>query len=526
MRLRRRRLLLLMAGSASVLAAACSTQPVPSAAPAKPADPAKPTESKPAAPAAPGAATSAPAAAKPADPAKPAADAKPAAPAATATPVVEAKTSAAVSGGNVVKVVAWTIGPDAPSFYRRDNLVAAAETLNKELEGQRSQDRVQVEASFESGGGWADFKQKFTLAAEAKQGPDIVLAGHEDLAPWSSAGYIVELDPLLKKYEQQFADVYPTLWPSVQYRGKTYAIPQDTEARPMYYRRDLLAKLGWPKEMIDGLPDAVRKGEWAMPDLVETAKEAVSKGVVESGKGWYHRPTRGHDHYMFYYQNGGEMQDKESGKLVLVRDALEKHFQLHFDAVKTHKITPENFLGSDFRQWHETVTAGKVMFYNAGTWTWAEWQKVYKVPEQQQWDDVGFMLIPSAARGGKPVTLSHPLVYMVTAGSKNQELAFRLLAHATTPALNSKHSVESAHLAILKTQEQDPTYQKDKFLLATGYMSEYTTFIPNHPKYGSYDEVLFRLLSAVQAGQMPPKQAADVAVDELKAQLKDDVITR
>ena len=59
--------------------------------------------------------------------------------------------------------------------------------------------------------------------------------------------------------------------------------------------------------------------------------------------------------------------------------------------------------------------------------------------------------------------------------------------------------MESAHLAILKSQEKDPTYQKDKFLLAAGYMSEFTTFLPNHPKFGAYDEILFRLLSAVQA---------------------------
>ena len=263
-----------------------------------------------------------------------------------------------------------------------------------------------------------------------------------------------------------------------------------------------------------------------MQDLVATAKEAIGKNVVESGKGWYHRPTRGHDHYMFYFQNGGQMQDKESGKLVIVKDALEKHFQLHYDAVKTNKITPENFIGSDFRQWHETVTAGKVLFYNAGTWTWSEWQKTYKIPEQEQWNNVGFTLIPAAQKGGKPVTLSHPLAYGVTANSKNPELALRLLGHATTPSLNSRHSVESAHLAILKTQVDDPLYQKDKFLLQTGYMSDFTTFIPNHPKYGTYDEVLFRLLSAVEAGQMQPKQAADLGADELKAQLKDELIVR
>jgi inositol-phosphate transport system substrate-binding protein len=503
----------------AVLAMACSTTPTPAApskpADSKPAEASKPAESKPAA--------AKPAESKPADPAKPAD--KPA-PAPTATPVLEAKTSAAVSGGEVVKITAWTIGPDAPSFYRRDNLIAAAESLNKELEKEGSPQRVQVEATFESGGAWADFKQKFTLAAEAKQGPDIILAGHEDMAPWASAGYVVELDPLVKKYEKQLADVYPTLWPAMQLAGKTYAIPQDTEARPMYYRKDLLAKLGWPKEKIDGLPEAVKKGEFTMADLVATAKEAVDKGVVETGKGWYHRPTQGADHYIFYYQNGGQMQDKESGKLVIVKDALEKHYQLHCDAVKTHKITPENFINSDSRQWHETVTSGKVLFANAGTWTWKDWQATYKVQDQDLWDNVGFMLMPAAEKGGKPVTLSHPLVYMVTSSSKNQELVFRLLANATTPELNCKHAVQSAHLPILKSQEQDPTCQQDKFLLATNYMTEYTTFIPNHPKFGAYDQVLYRLLGAVESGQMQPKQAAEVAVDELQAQLKDDLIVK
>jgi inositol-phosphate transport system substrate-binding protein len=480
------------------------------------------TPSQPAAPAA----TKAPEGAKPAATAAPAGQPSAAqAPAPTAVPVVEAKTSGAVSGGEVVKLAGWTMGPDAPSFYRRDNLIAAADGLNKELEKEGSQ-RVQVEATFESGGQWADYLQKFTLAAEAKQAPDIILAGHENFAPWLPAGYVIELDPLIQKHQKLFADVIPGLWDSVKVKGATYAVPQDTEARPMYYRKDLLTKLGWSKDQIDGLPEMVIKGEWTMQDLVATAREAIDKKVVEPGKGWYHRPTRGHDHYMFYFQNGGQMQDKESGKLVIVKDALEKHFQLHHDAVKVDKITPENFIGSELRLFHETVTAGKVLFYNAGTWHWAEWQKVYKVPEADQWRDVGFMLVPAAQKGGKPLTLSHPLAYGVTSASQNQELALRLIGHATTPELNSKHAVESAHLAILKSQEKDPTYQEDKFLLATGYMSDYATFIPNHPKYGTYDEVLFRLLSAVEAGQMQPKQAAEVAVAELQAQLKDELIVK
>ena len=449
-----------------------------------------------------------------------------AAAACSTTPVgQQAPTGAALPAGTV-KLTAWTIGPDAPSYYRRDNLIAAAEPLNKKLGGQT---QVQVDATFESGGQWGDYLQKFTLAAEAKTSPDIVLAGHENFAPWVGPGYIVPLDDLIAKYQSDggIRDVIPTLWSAMKLKGKTYGVPQDTEARPMYYRKDLLAKMGWSKDKIDGLPDAVKKGEFAWPDFVATAKEAISKGIVGPGMGWYSRPSKGADIYMFYYQNGGEMQDQATGKLVIAKDALQKHYQVHADAVRTDKIMTQSIYGMDAgKEWHPTVTDGKVLFYNAGTWTWKDWQATYKVPEQSLWDNVGFMLIPAAQRGGRPVTVSHPLAYAVTSNAKYPELAFRLIANATTPELNSKHSVTSAHLAVLTTQKDDPTYKQDKFLLATQYMLDYTKFIPNHPKFGIYDDVLYRFLGAVEQGQSSPAQAADTAVKELQGQLGDELIVK
>jgi len=307
--------------------------------------------------------------------------------AACSTQVGQQSPSGAAVPAGTVNLSAWTIGPDAPSYYRRDNLVSAADLLNKKLGGQT---QVHVDATFESGGQWGDYLQKFTLAAEAKTSPDIILAGHENLAPWVGPSYVIPLDDLIKKFQSEggLKDVIPTLWDAMKLKGKTYGVPQDTEARPMYYRKDLLAKMGWSKDKIDGLPDAVKKGDFAWPDLVATAKEAISKGIVGPGMGWYSRTSKGADIYMFYYQNGGVMQDDATGKLVVVKDALQKHYQVHADAVRNDKIMTQAIYGMDGKIFDQTVMDGKVLFFNAGTWKWKDWQTTYKIVDQVLWDNV------------------------------------------------------------------------------------------------------------------------------------------
>src|SRR3989442_9477413 len=57
-----------------------------------------------------------------------------------------------------VKLTAWTIGPDAPSYYRRDNLITAGEAPAKEGFAQNTETSVQMDATFANGGGGGDNK--------------------------------------------------------------------------------------------------------------------------------------------------------------------------------------------------------------------------------------------------------------------------------------------------------------------------------------------------------------------------------
>ena len=380
--------------------------------------------------------------------------------------------------------------------------------------------------------GWGDYKKKFLLAADSSQAPDIILSGHEDIATWGKAGYIVPLDDMINSSPDAYKDIFSELWKSVTWDGKRWAIPQDTEARPMYFNKKKLAELGWSQQEIDSLPDRIKSGEFTLDDLIATAKQAVDKGVVKKGYGYWHRPTKGSDFYQYYFAYGGALADESGNKLVFDKAAAEKWFAFQRRVVE-EGITPEKYIGTEFKIWHETVTSGDVLFWNGGVWQFADWAKNYtkdKGGEEYLYGFVGWALQPTGEKGKPGVTLSHPLVYMVTSekasGEQQQQDAFKTITAATTPELNNLHALGSSHLAILKTQLDKPDYAANKILQGTAYMLDYTRFLPNNPDFGAYDEIVFRLMSAAENGEMTAQEAVQVAVDELQTELGDKVVIK
>ncbi len=422
-----------------------------------------------------------------------------------------------------VSMTAW-VQANQVEEYRSKNIATAGEVLNKELGGKTV---VKVEATPDSAG-WADYKKKVLLAFEGKTAPDIVLSGHEDVAPWSDNGYILQLDDMIKKYSATYDNIIPSLWKSCEYKGKRWAIPQDTEARPMFWSKPALKKLGWTDDQIKGLPDRIKKGDFTLQDLLETAKQMQDKGVVAKGDGFWTRWGQGNDWYEFYFSFGGEIQDASTGKLIFVKEAWLKYYQFFYDVFNTYAVCRKDAIGaSTSKQVYPGVSSGTVGFYFGGVWQWSDWAKNYvadKGGEKYLFDTLGYGLIPASTKGGKPTTVTHPLVYMVSAQSKYPELAFRLITLATTDELNTLHAVGSTHLGILKTQANYPAYKAATFLQDTTYMLDYTWFIPNHIKFATYDNVAWKALTAVASGEFKPEAAVKLVEDELKAQIPNDVI--
>jgi len=423
----------------------------------------------------------------------------------------------------VITITVWAVGPDEPSVYRFEAFKVAAEKLNKMLKDAGANVEIKIEGDFWTQS-WGDYKKRFLLAMQTGKGPDIYCTGHEDVATHAEAGYIIPLDDYIQKYwDTVYYDVFPSLWESVTYKGKIWAVPQDTEARPIYFRKDALRALGWSERDIEELPEKVRKGEFTLMDLVNVAKQAVEAGVVEYGL--VHRPSPGWDYQQFYLAYGGRLWDPNSGKLVFSKTAWKKTLEFFYKAATEWKIVDPHQFGGEWKiVYHGRFTEGKALFASGGTWHKAEWIQKYGLTEESFWENIGFMLHPAGEPGLKPVTLSHPLVYMIPSTCKNPDLAFLLITLVTDPHINSLHAVNSGHLAILRSEVSDTKYQEDPFLAEVAYMLEYTTFIPLHPKYGQYNDIIYRAVSAAESGEISVDEVFNTFLQEVQSTLGEDVI--
>ncbi len=424
-----------------------------------------------------------------------------------------------------IVIKAWTVGPDDPSITRMTNLEEAVNRLNAVLEKENADYRVKLEASFDTTD-WDNYLRRVLLAFQSGQAPDIVQASAAPLiGVWATAGFIAPLDEYVNRYPVFQLEVIPTLWNAVTFKGQVFGIPQDTEARPLYFNKTLLKKLGWSERQINDLPKKIEAGEFTWDDLLAVAKEAVAKGVVQKGYGYWHRPKNGSDFIEWYRAFGGTIYDNQSGKLVFEKAAAKRYFSWLKKAVDAGVLRAD-MLDGNWRNWHQNITDGKVLFWSGGTWNWAEWTQQWlkdKGGQDWLWANVGFAPQPSYKKGGKPVTLSSPQAYMIWSGSKNKEIAARILAFVTAPDLDARHAVGSGHLPVLKST---PSIIDDRFTREVSALLNYTTFQPLHADLPKWQEAFYRGVSAVESGGLSPDQAVEVVAAEMKRALKDELIVR
>ncbi len=448
------------------------------------------------------------------------------APAAPAAPVATAAPVAADPGIELVSLTARCKANPPTEDGRCNNLLAAVAPANAALAEMGDNRRIDL-SIIQDNADWGDYILEFELSSDAGQAVDIVVSGHEQIGSWATSGIITDVTAMLANYPE-FDDVIESLWESTELNGSRWGVPQDAEARPMYYRKDLLLQLGWTQAEVDSLPARLASGEYTWENMLDTAEEAVVAGVVNKGNGWWHRPKNGPDFLYYYYAAGGDLLVPGQAALVFDKSAALTVYELVGDAVD-RDILSSTRLDGDWTNWNTGVATGDVLFWFGGSWQWADWAANFVADlggEQYLFDNVGFGPIPALEAGtGQPISLTHPLIYMVssaTAADGNADLALQLIAKATTKELNTAYAVTSGHLGILESQSNYAAYTDAVFLSQISPILEFTTFLPNSPFFSAWDEAYFLGIQAAESGTSPA-DALDIVVAQLINELGADV---
>lgn len=406
--------------------------------------------------------------------------------------------------------------------YRIDAIKLAADLLEQEYAVRGEELNITIEGKTYTQ--WAEFKQGVTLAAEAGEAPNIVVSGHEDIAPWSQSGLIVPIEAYLDIDAWPINAIFDNLMEIASFQDQVWGIPQDAESRPFFFWKDHMNAIGYSDADLDGLADAIKAGDYTLTNVLEDAKAMQDAGLVDEGKGFWPRPSKGGDYWQFYTSFGGKLDDGE-GHLLLDKTAMAEFFQFFVDAVELG-VTGKNHIGTPWDQWHGALTSGKVGMWHGGTWQYGEWTGKYGL---DFFEEVTFSLIPGGGDNGQANTLTHPLVYLVTAQDDEDIMAIsaELIAIASEPRINALHAIKSAHLGITPQESTVGLYAGDRWAReATAVLLPNATAAPNHVNFGQYFEVMFGGLQAAWTGQKTVDEAIADMKTELKASLGDKIVIR
>ncbi len=473
-----------------------------------------------------------------------------------------------------VKFVVWAAG-DPNSVLREYAIFEAAHRLNIILENNHVDFKIVIDSQkslFRRGGG-DKLADDFAAAFQSGSNPDIMANSYKYIAEFASQGYILDLTNYIKAYHNLFSDFYPSIMKAVIYKGHYYAVPQDTEARPLYWRTDVAACIAKKTgiNILSNLAEKIKEGKVTWHDVFKYAELAKKTGCSEWGV--LHRKGTAHpDLIQFIYAFGGKLEDPSTGKLVLPVAAVYKWLYVEWLMARDGLI-PKDMMSWDWaKQIHPAVVSGKTLIWIGGTWHWTEWQaqpyyydkklgKYRPLTAEEVKKYFYYTLFPAGDPGDKPLTLSQPFVWYIAsnAGKENPDyneykeiyhmIAFLLVVKASDPDIIAIHCIISGHLPVRKAATKlmenqtwinelkslkinldprvkeaiAPIVQKTvnpiniQFLVNVSKMLAYTKLTPINPYYPKLANIFTTAVTNVLEGTMTPAQAVKYIEDKIKA---------
>jgi inositol-phosphate transport system substrate-binding protein len=418
-----------------------------------------------------------------------------------------------------VSLKAMTIGPGPVPVTRAKNLETAAEQLK--AEGMD----LDLEVTF-STQKFGPYRTSFSLAYSSGEAADILSEDQDIIPEYAEEGMILPLDNYLKAggWRENYKDFLPGLWDAVTWKGKIYGVPIEGVVNCIYYRKDVLQKLGMSDAEIEQTFSPESK-DFTLEKLVELAKRAKQAGLVEWG--FTHRKGAGDYWFNSVMMFGGEFVDETTGNMVIDTAALRKDFEFHKMLVD-EKLLPADMGSWDWKVIHKYTVEGRALFWIGGhSGQWKEYQdKPYHeqlgtLSEDYLQQNVGIAPFPGS-KG--PVTPVKVHAYTIVSTTKNLDVSFDLISRAASPKHLALHSITTFRGPARISVADQADFKAQKYLSSVLEIMKYSQAFPKHPALGVYKSMIFEAMSGIETGRLSVDKAVDFMIAKAKADIPEVII--
>jgi multiple sugar transport system substrate-binding protein len=350
--------------------------------------------------------------------------------------------------------------------------------------------------------------------------PDVYMADRFTVPQRAAEGVLEALPDdvaALKSEHLEFA------WNETQFQGKTYAIPFDTDARALWYNKDLITAAGEDPAQLD-----IAKGAPTI-DLVTKIADKINKKDASGNydvMGWMPGgPSAGGNpgafdqgwHYTWGFVYGGKFADLAACKVTPTDPGVVAGFQFLYDWQKAHGPQqvarwvstnwPPNSPQQQFPFW-----TGKLGMTISGDWQIANAAKY--APNTKY----GFTYIPVPKAGDKSATWAGGWSMALIPNSKAKDQAVKFMKYIAGPDGQKVYTKDTTHLPTIKSLLTD----------ASLFDAQHKTFLDllpgalNRPPLavgGIYWDALTSAQGSVELNTKTPDVALKEVLDSVQPQL-------
>lgn len=152
---------------------------------------------------------------------------------------------------------------------------------------------------------WANAHDKLLTAVASKSGPDVITMGTSWMPEFVKAGAVADLAPYIKDNPNiKSSNFFPGAIQTATYNGKYYGVPWYVDTRVLFYRTDLLKKVGYnsaPKtwsELLDAATKLSKRGKGYYGLNIDPKEQSFAfmlarqngSNLIQNGKAQFNQP--------------------------------------------------------------------------------------------------------------------------------------------------------------------------------------------------------------------------------------------